>query len=196
MSAQRLLHLVRHGETVGQSSIRFWGSTDVALSESGRRQVEALGAAVGALTVAAVIHSPLVRAAESARVLAPALELTGVPWHVEADFAEIDFGVFEGLTAEEIGARDPQWFVEWQARRHEGFPGGETLAGFDARVRAGFARAVEGIDGDLLIVAHRGVIRRIADLVLPGQGEHATELASLSTFTLAPPQVVRWNVRG
>lgn len=196
MSARRLLHLVRHGETVGQSSIRFWGSTDVALSESGRRQVEALGAAVGALAVAAVIHSPLVRAAESARVLAPALELAGVPWHVEPDFAEIDFGTFEGLTAEEIGARDPQWFAQWQARRHEGFPGGETLGGFEARVRAGFARAIERIEGDLLIVAHRGVIRRIADLVLPGQGEHATELASLSTLTLAPPQVVRWNLRG
>ena len=67
---------------------------------------------------------------------------------------------------------------------------------FDARVRAGFERVLTRTDGDLLVVAHRGVIRRIADLVLPGQGEHATELASLSTLELSPARVVRWNVVG
>ncbi len=200
MNGRRLLHLVRHGETVGQSSIRFWGSTDVALSDDGRRQVAGLGEVVartlGTLRVAVVVHSPLVRASESARILGETLRLIGLPWHVEPDFAEIDFGAFEGLTAEEIRVRDPRWHAEWQARRHAGFPEGETLAGFDARVRTGFERALARTDGDILVVAHRGVIRRIADVVLPGQGEHPTELASLSTFELDPARVVRWNLRG
>jgi broad specificity phosphatase PhoE len=195
VSAGRLLHLVRHGETVGQSSIRYWGRTDVALSDAGRQQMRALGASVPAPSVAAVVHSPMLRAAESARLLVEALGLTGVPTRAEPDFAEIDFGAFEGLTRAEIAAHDPEWFAAYEARRHTCYPGGETLGGFAARVRAGLARTL-GTGGDVLVVAHRGVIRHIADELLPGQGDAHTDLASWSTLRLGPTGVVRWNVRG
>ena len=33
--------LVRHGETTGESSIRYYGATDVPLSDLGRQQVRA-----------------------------------------------------------------------------------------------------------------------------------------------------------
>ena len=36
------LFLVRHGETELQSSMRYWGKTDVALGEMGRHQAETL----------------------------------------------------------------------------------------------------------------------------------------------------------
>ena len=71
MSAPMRLVLVRHGETVGHSSIRYYGRTDVALSDLGRRQMRAarewLAARDGASGFAPVFTSPLVRATEAAR---------------------------------------------------------------------------------------------------------------------------------
>lgn len=192
---QRLLHLVRHGETAGNSSIRFWGRTDVPLSAEGRVQVQRLGTAIAPLRVAVIVHSPLVRAAESARILAGTLALHATPTHAEPDFAEIDFGAFEGLTKEEIAQRDPAWYATWERGAHEGFPGGDTLVAFAARVRAALSRVLAATTGDLLVVAHRGVIRRIADALIPGAGEVPTDLASLCTLRLDPPLVLRWNQR-
>ena len=79
---------------------------------------------------------------------------------------------------------------------HLGYPGGETLSGFAARVRAALARTLARTEGDLLVVAHRGVIRRIADALVPDAGDNPSALASLSTLRLEPPAVVRWNVVG
>jgi uncharacterized phosphatase len=190
----RLLHLVRHGETEGQSSVRFWGSTDVALSDLGRRQVRALAATIAPLRADVIVHSPLSRAVESAALLAEELGLHALPRVVEPAFAEIDFGRIEGLTREEIAAQHPEWFATWQRGQHDGFPGGETLAGFAARVRGGLQRVLAQSHGDVLIVVHRGVIRRIGNAVVGEAAEVPTDLASLSTVQLEPATVVRWNV--
>ena len=39
MSSLRRIVMVRHGETEGQSSVRFHGSADVALNDEGRAQL-------------------------------------------------------------------------------------------------------------------------------------------------------------
>lgn len=192
----RLVHLVRHGETVGESSIRYWGRTDLALSDVGRAQVQALAAAVAPPRVDTIVHSPLQRAAESARILVEGWRLARLPVRVEPDLGEIDFGDFEGLTRDEIAQRDPAWFVAWQRGEHAGFPGGDLVDAFAARVRAAFARVCADLAGDILVVAHRGVIRHIADAVVPGAGDEPTHLGSLSTLDLAAGKVVQWNVRG
>ena len=73
---------------------------------------------------------------------------------------EVDFGLLEGQTAEEIRAEHPEWFGSWQIGTAEAYPGGETLAGFAARVAEGIDAIVQRHpDGDLLIVIHRGVIK-------------------------------------
>ena len=63
--------LVRHGETEGESSIRYHGRTDVALSELGRDQMRRVRRAIetshGGANFARVFSSPLVRASEGAR---------------------------------------------------------------------------------------------------------------------------------
>ena len=68
------LVIVRHGETVGNSSIRYYGRTDVALSELGRRQMcatrKALAQRFGGIadpaSFAPIFASPLSRAHEGA----------------------------------------------------------------------------------------------------------------------------------
>ena len=53
--------LVRHGETVGQSSIRYFGATDLPLSESGRRQMERVRVALAGESFDAAYTSELQR---------------------------------------------------------------------------------------------------------------------------------------
>ncbi|MEE9127453.1 MAG: histidine phosphatase family protein [Planctomycetota bacterium] len=158
---ERSLYLVRHGETVGESSVRYYGRTDVALSDVGRAQVQALAPLVRHVAFQAVVHSPLVRAQESAEILAA--ELLEPPALTEAapDLIEVDFGDIEGLTDGEIAAKMPGWYRDWKAGSAPGFPGGETFSGFAQRMET----AIDGLlarhpAGNLLVVAHKGVIKR------------------------------------
>src|ERR1700704_2432818 len=124
----RTFVLVRHGETVGNSSIRYYGRTDVELSEYGRAQMRAvrrwLGHRFGSAEFAPVISSPLRRAAEGAAIIAGA----GRPIIEIEEFVEVDFGRFEGLTADEIQARFPTDFARWNRDRLDpgfAYPEGE-----------------------------------------------------------------------
>lgn len=160
------LILVRHGETDGESSIRYHGRTDVALSELGRAQMRLAARAIHsprAIEFAHVFSSPLVRASEGARIVAgeSAALIT-----IE-EFAEVHFGLFEGLTADEIRQRYPDEFARWNADRLAPgytYPQGESRAAFAQRVEQGLTRMLTHWtprDDDALLVAHRGVIRAI-----------------------------------
>lgn len=151
--------LLRHGETEGESSIRFHGATDVALSPLGRAQMREAARALPDDGIDLVVASPLARAWEGARIVRPQ-----APIVLEADFREIDFGRWEGLTAEEIEQRDPSLYRLWR----EGAPGfefpeGERRASFRARVEAGLERMLARRAHSMLVVAHKGVVRRIVE---------------------------------
>ena len=89
----RQILLVRHGETEGESSIRYHGSTDVALSDEGRAHMSAARLRLpGGNLYDLVVSSPLQRAFESAEILAP-----GVPTVLEADELEEGSPLIAGL---------------------------------------------------------------------------------------------------
>jgi broad specificity phosphatase PhoE len=158
----RRLVMLRHGETVGNSSVRFHGAADVPLSESGRAQMLAAARALRQECFDLVVASPLRRSWEAAALVAG-----GAPVRIEDGLREIDFGRWEGLTSEEIERRDPVLHREWRARV-PGFeyPGGELRAQFRARVMQAFARIeATGAEG-VLLVGHKGVIRTLAESLL------------------------------
>src|ERR1700687_3993184 len=161
--------LVRHGETEGESSIRYHGRTDILLSEPGREQMRraarALESPRSELNLGKVFSSPLVRASEGARIITGK---TAASIITIGEFAEVNFGLFEGLTADEIRERYPDHFAVWNADRlapDYTYPEGESRADFAARVERGLDRVLAiwtpGIDEDALLVAHRGVVRLI-----------------------------------
>ncbi len=81
MSALTRLVMVRHGETEGQSSARYYGATDVALSDTGRQQVRAAAKWLPRAAIDAWVASPLSRAWQSARILAKGRSI-----RLDADF--------------------------------------------------------------------------------------------------------------
>jgi broad specificity phosphatase PhoE len=124
-----------------------------------------------------IISSPLRRAAEGASIIAD----SGSPIIEVEEFVEVDFGRFEGLTATEIEARYPVDFARWNRDRLDpGFtyPEGESRREFTLRVERGIRRMLELVDHPTavqpaqiapaadevaIVVAHRGVIRIIAN---------------------------------
>src|SRR5579863_3188038 len=163
MTRARLI-LVRHGETEGESSIRFHGRNDVPLSELGRAQMRAVRDAIsrnyGGLKFERVFTSPLVRASEAAAIIAGE-DKTIITID---DLAEVYFGLFEGLTADEIKDAYPADFERWSSHRFDAdyaYPEGESRAQFTARVERGVDAMLSAWSAraTALLVAHRGVIR-------------------------------------
>ena len=159
--------LIRHGETVGQSSIRLYGATDVALAPEGEAQVRASASALIGARFDAVFTSPLSRAQRSAQVMLSTIEHPPIDIEIVEGFREVNFGAWEGWTWDDVRARDPQgharWASEGQAFR---FPDGETRQGFVARVQAGVGPSIRARFSAgarrILTVVHKGVIKAIA----------------------------------
>lgn len=155
------IHLIRHGETTGNSSVRYFGSTDIPLSDLGREQVRKHRSFVQTRPLTAIYCSELIRARESAAIL---LEGSGREAIAHSPFNEVGFGNLEGKTEEEIREQFPEYWQIWRVeKKATSYPGGESFEGFQQRVVNG-AIALErngNWKGEILIVAHRGVIRHL-----------------------------------
>jgi broad specificity phosphatase PhoE len=159
MSTLRRIVLVRHGETDGESSVRFHGASDVNLAPEGREQMRRVAGQLGAERFDRVVASPLRRSWRSAWIAARGGQIV-----LEPDFREVDFGRWEGLTRDEIRASDPVLYEDWREGA-EGFayPGGEARASFRQRVERGLERLLASDARSALLVVHKGVIRVIAE---------------------------------
>ena len=175
------LFILRHGETAGESSIRYYGSTDIPLSDIGRRQMMLAGEALRGIGFNSVVTSPLARSRESA-----ALALDGSVSReiVVEDFREIHFGDWEGLTADEIAVRYPELYSRWRVEgRLDGFPNGDIRSDFFLRVSSAAGRIFSGIELPSLAVLHKGVIRgilsRLLEIRYDDLLDHSIELGSI-----------------
>ncbi|HEX2439552.1 MAG TPA: histidine phosphatase family protein [Methylomirabilota bacterium] len=155
-----LIYLLRHGEVVGAETRRFIGHLDVPLSERGERQCRAQASRLRGVKLAALFSSDLVRARRSA-------ELIGAP-HGLAPTAlpalrEMAMGRWDGLTAAEIRAREPEAFADWMAHVGEfPFPEGESVPDLVARAVPTFVTLAAAHAGQAIaIVAHGGTNRAL-----------------------------------
>jgi broad specificity phosphatase PhoE len=155
-----LIYLLRHGAVQGAETRRFIGHLDVPLSPIGERQCAAQAERLRPAHIAALFCSDLTRARRSAEIIgAPhGLRPTVVP-----ALREMDMGRWDGLTAGEIRAREPDAFVDWMSRVGEfPFPGGESVPDLLARVAPAFDAIVRDWAGHAVcIVAHGGPNRAL-----------------------------------
>ena len=150
------LLLVRHGETDWNSERRWQGHTDRPLNERGREQARALGAELSDRPVDAIYSSDLLRARETAEILAAEL---GLDVRVDAGLREVDVGSWSGLAHGEIEASDPDGFRRWQ-EGGKGWEQGESYEEMGERVvEAVLGIAAEHPEQTLVVVSHGGSIR-------------------------------------
>lgn len=86
-----MIYIIRHGQTEMNSRRLLQGRSDHPLNAAGIAQAEAVAARLKGVAFAAVYTSPLVRAVQTARIIAPALEPVPDPRLIE-----MDCGPYEG----------------------------------------------------------------------------------------------------
>jgi len=154
------LLLARHGQTVWHAENRYAGVSDIALTETGRAQAEALGRWAAVHPVDAIWTSTVSRAIATAE---PACRALGLTPHREADLRECDFGVVEGRTLAEFAAEDPKAAEAFRADpvAHP-FPGAEDPAAAAHRGAVALHRIAAAHDGErVLVVAHNTLLRLV-----------------------------------
>jgi probable phosphoglycerate mutase len=182
------LLLARHGETEWSLNGRHTGSTDIPLTENGRRRARNLATRLEGRRFALVMTSPLRRAIDTCRLAG-----LGDRAQVRDDLREWDYGDYEGITTAQIHERDPSWSL-WR----DGCPNGEIAADVGTRADRLIGEAREA-DGDVIFFGHGHMLRvvgaRWVDLP-PADGG----LLGLGTGSLCAlgyehelPVLVRWN---
>jgi alpha-ribazole phosphatase len=153
------LVLIRHGEPEQEAKGRCYGSLDVGLSESGRKQIQAKFASIRNLRAQALYASPLQRATESAAIIAAELRLEPT---LAPELREINFGRFEGLAYEEVEKLYPEEYRTWMERPTEiQFPHGESFAQVKARVLRFKEFLLNAYHSKTVIVVSHGGANRI-----------------------------------
>jgi probable phosphoglycerate mutase len=143
--------LLRHGQTEMSVERRFAGRGDIPLTEIGIQQAAAAAARLAARGgIDLIVCSPLARARRTAQAVADA---TGAALSVDDDFAETDFGDWEGMTFAEVMARWPDEMATWMASADAAPPGGESLADAARRTSSALDRLLAEHAGKTVVVA-------------------------------------------
>ena len=149
--------IIRHGETDWNVARRIQGHTDISLNETGRAQALAMAFNAAHQRFHAIYSSDLLRAAETAQVLAQREDQV---MKLLPQLRERHYGLFQGITAAEGAERYPDAYAHYVARDLDyDFETGESLRRFAERVADGIAWLVRHHSGQTIAaVSHSGVL--------------------------------------
>lgn len=157
---KRLL-LVRHGQTTFNVEGRLPGQlSGVLLTDEGRRQAHRAAVALSAITVTAVVSSPLERARDTAEIIARGW---GVPVQLDDRLKDTDVARWAGQKVHEVAKADPEW-QEFVHHANYAPDGVESLAAVMVRAVAAaeHIRHNPASGETVVLVAHADIVKLIA----------------------------------
>ncbi len=176
------LYFVRHGQSEANVQ-RVISNRDLPhpLTELGRQQAEALARLLADVPLAAIYASPIMRAAETAQIVAASKSL---PVEFADALREPDCGVMEGRTDEEAWAEHDRVMYEWVVQRQfdSRIEGGESYDDLRARFVPFIDRLAtlhDSTDHNLLLITHGGLLYLMLPLVLTN-----IDLASVGEYPM------------
>jgi probable phosphoglycerate mutase len=142
---------IRHGETAWSLSGQHTGTTDIPLTDNGRRLAERMRPFLAGMAFGLILCSPMQRARETC-------ELAGLGDKavIDANLIEWNYGEYEGLTPQQIAEVAPGWVIF-----RDGCPGGEAPEQVAARVDRIIAR-LRVVERDIALFAHGHLLRVLA----------------------------------
>ena len=175
------LYIIRHGQTDWNIAKKIQGRQDIPLNERGHFQAQCLGKAMENRPITAVFSSPQIRAMETAiAVASPA----GVPVIPVRDLMEINYGVWEGKTEEELLRDDSALYEAWWSHPAETAPPeGESINQVNERCRQAWKEIKPQLTGDAAIVAHGGLLAHFMEQLLGSESIAASTVAHNASIT-------------
>ena len=188
-----ILYLTRHGETDYNVQRRYTGSTDIPLNIKGIQQAEELADKLSAVKFDVIISSPLLRAKHTAEIIHKSFN---IPVIIMDEFAEINIGVYEGLTREEAQIKYPEvWARLADIFRKSGRPlddapaGGETVRQFDTRIAAGLTKLKTAYSENRALLVCHGFTARIINRQIK-----ELSFRDMDTFVLGNCEIAEYTV--
>ena len=195
---ERLLTLVRHGQTAANAQNLLQGHVNHPLDEVGLAQVSLLGGALQKIApVSRVVASPLQRAQQTAQAITQ-----GLSQHIEVEtdprWIELNYGDFDG---QPVSSVSPEQWATWRTDEHFRPPHGETLAELSVRVHEAIdALLADSVSAHIVVVSHVSPIKAAVAWAL-GVGVEvswrtALDRASMTTvrFDAKHPALKTFNV--
>lgn len=176
--------LIRHGITEGNEMHMYYGSTDVSLSERGKRLLEEQreNGVYPLPEDAQYVTTGMLRTEQTLAII------YGEKQHeVIEDLRELDFGEFEMRTYEELNSVPAyqRWITAEDLETAP--PGGESINEFTRRIRRGFDELKvrnelymlklrnHRKEATTICICHGGVISGIMDYIWPGEHKNFFE---------------------
>lgn len=171
MKTEITVTLIRHGETKSNAEHRYLGTTDEALSERGRINLQKKKDAGTYPVPGRLFVSPMLRCLETAAILFPDCQYECIP-----EWMEMKFGLFEGKNYEELNGNEA--YQEWiDSGGILPFPEGESREEFKERVMRGFEKMLEFLresktdfsKTEIAAIVHGGTIMALCSSLFGGE---------------------------
>ena len=167
------IFLIRHGETILTPFKKFSGD--------------------GPLNPEVIIASPLKRTTQTAEALS---RKTGLPIVFEDAWIECSFGIWDGLSIEEVKQQHPADYQSWISSTGFAPPGGESYDNVALRVDAALNQIAAEYPGQrVAVVTHNGTIKSAAKVVVGAPAESIFHIdvspCSITTVSIWPSDGLR-----
>lgn len=161
--------LVRHGATQENLDQRYCGRLDPPLTPEAANEVRRTAGLLSGWESTHVYCSEALRARQTADIIAPGRNVI----YLRA-LREMDFGKFEGLSANEIQSCMPDaWQAYMDDYSHFTFPDGDNVKDYLTNSYKTIKAIIREADGGrILIVAHKGFILSALSHLLHGDSDH------------------------
>jgi probable phosphoglycerate mutase len=167
-------YLIRHAEVENPNSILYGHLEGFPLSAYGRLQASALGERLRGAGIDRIVHSPLTRAVETARLINEQLSPPAV-LETDAELREADFSLYlQGVPYWQVPVRRPLWFVH-KVRRGI-IPGDEAIDAMGGRILAVVKRLAREHPGETTAVVSHADPLNAAWIMLDGRPQNEREM--------------------
>lgn len=169
--------LIRHGQSNGNKTNMVQGTMDQGLSDLGREQAKKLATYFNKNDISAIYASNLGRAIQTAE---PSAQKLSLEIKTDADLQEAAFGIWEGLTYDEVKEKYPTEYSAWHKNYYARPPWFESFELHQTRIRKAIENILKNhsIADKVAVFTHGGSIKTQIGYFLKLTGE------DLAQFTI------------
>ena len=187
--------LIRHGETPLTPFKIFSGDGPLnpELTEEGLAQTELVAKAIAKLNPEVILASPLKRTKQTADAISRS---TGLPITYEDAWIECSFGIWDGMSIDEVKEKYPADYHSWVSSTGFAPPQGESYDCVAVRIDEALEKIVAMYPGQrVVVVSHNGTIKTAAKLALGSPADSIFHIdvspASITTISIWPSDGLR-----